>query len=312
MPPELFTLWIGLTGLLVGSFLNVVIYRYPLEGVTVNNPKRSRCPKCKHGLSWYENVPLFSWLIQKGRCRHCAGSIPWRYPLVEALNAGLWLLAFHVAGGMQHWALGAVYCLVLSALLVATFVDLDNLEIPDSVSIGGMVVGPVLCLLVPEIHSNTWIAYQFGDSVLAQAGTPELTRFGALVASLAGVATGWCTLFAISYLGGKAFGKDAMGFGDVKLLGAAGAFVGPGGALMVLMIGSVFGSIFGVLVIAWWYNFLRSRARQRGVHKSRAKALSRARMFGEYIPFGPYLAAGIGIALLYWNDVLELLLQGAR
>lgn len=312
MPPQLFTLWIGLTGLFVGSFLNVAIYRYPLEDATVSNPKRSRCPQCKHGLSWYENIPLFSWMIQLGRCRHCKGRIPWRYPFVEALTGSLWLLAFHEVGGMEGWALGAVYCLVLSALVVATFVDFDCLEIPDSVSIGGMVVGPILCFLVPEIHQHTWLAYQFGDEALAAQGTPELTRFGALVASLAGAATGWGTLFAVSWLGARAFGKDAMGFGDVKLLGAGGAFVGPGGVLLVLMIASVLASVAGVLNMLRFFLLVRGRARRRGVPKSVGKALFVARILGRYLPFGPYLAAGIGIALLYWNDVVGLLVQGAR
>ena len=312
MPPELFTIWIGLAGLFVGSFLNVAIYRYPLEGVTVSNPKRSRCPQCEHSLAWYENLPLFSWLIQRGRCRHCAGSIPWRYPFVEALTCALWLLAFHVAGGMEGWRLGAVYCLVLSALVVATFVDFDCLEIPDSVSIGGMLVGPLLCWLVPEIHRDTWLAYQFGDAALEAAGTSELTRFGALAASLAGVATGWGTLFAVSWLGARAFGKEAMGYGDVKLLGAGGAFVGPGGILLVLMLGSVFASVAGLLNMGRFFWFVHARARRRGVPKSIGKALSVARILGRYLPFGPYLAVGIGIVLLYWNDVLGILLPGSQ
>ncbi len=306
MPPELFTLWIGLTGLLVGSFLNVAIYRYPLEGVTVNHPKRSRCPKCKHELAWYENVPLASWLMQRGRCRHCSVAIPWRYPLVEALTAGLWLLSSHVLGGVESWALVLVACVVVSGLVLATFVDFDCMEIPDSVSIGGMVLGPIASFLVPELHTHTWVALQFGEESLGP------TAFGAHVASLAGLVTGWGTLFLVSRLGAKAFGKEAMGFGDVKLLGAGGAFVGPGGVLLTLMLASVLASVAGILNMLRFYCLIRSRARRRGVPKRAGKAFFVARILGRYLPFGPYLAVGIGIVLLYWNDVLSLLLRGLR
>ena len=305
MPPELFTLWIAVTGLLVGSFLNVAIYRYPLEGVTVNNPKRSRCPKCKHGLSWYENLPLVSWLVQRGRCRHCAVWIPWRYPLVEALTCALWLLASNAAGGVEAWPLVFVYCLVLSGLVLATFVDFDCMEIPDSVSIGGMVMGPLLSFLVPELHSTSLLAHRFGEH------PDQLTAFGALVASLAGLATGWGTLFLVSRLGAKAFGKEAMGFGDVKLLGAGGAFVGPGGVLLALMLASILASLAGVLNMVRFYCLIRGRARRRGVPKPIGRAVFVARILGRYLPFGPYLAAGIGIVLLYWNDVIGVLLSGA-
>ncbi|MFT7667649.1 MAG: leader peptidase (prepilin peptidase)/N-methyltransferase [Planctomycetota bacterium] len=304
MPPELFYVWILLTGLFVGSFLNVAIYRYPLENVTVNNPKRSRCPKCEHTLSWYENVPLLSWLVQLGRCRHCAVGIPCRYPMVEALTAGLWVLAAWRAGGLEHWPLVLVWSLVLSGLVLATFVDFDCMEIPDSVSIGGMVVGPLLALAVPELHAESWIALE-----LSAGSTEGVSRLGSFCASLAGLSVGWGSLFIVSWLGARAFGKEAMGFGDVKLLGAGGAFLGPGGVLLALMLASVLASIAGIGNMVRYYCLIRSRARRRGVPKRVRKAISVARMLGRYLPFGPYLAAGIGIVLLYWNDVLALLLR---
>ena len=305
MSPAFFYTWIALAGLFVGSFLNVAIYRYPLEGVTVNDPKRSRCPKCEHTLAWYENLPVLSWTVQRGKCRHCAVAIPWRYPFVEALTAGLWLLAAWHAGGPEAWPLVAVQALVLSGLVVATFVDFDCMEIPDSVSIGGMVVGPLLCLLVPELHASSWLAHY-----LSEPGEP-VGRVGALSASLAGLATGWGILYGIGWLGSKAFGKDAMGFGDVKLLGAGGAFVGPGGVLLALMVASVLASCAGLLNMIRFFGVIRARARARGVAKPVSKALRSARILGRYIPFGPYLAAGIGIVLLYWNDVIALLIPGA-
>lgn len=306
MPPAMFYVWIAFTGLFVGSFLNVAIYRYPLEGVTVNNPKRSRCPKCKHMLAWYENVPLLSWLIQRGRCRHCSVSIPWRYPLVEGLTGSLWVLAAWSAGGLEAWPLVLVQCIVISGLVLATFVDFDCMEIPDSVSIGGMVVGPVLAWLVPDLHRDSWVALQLSSGELV-----GVSAFGSFCASLAGLSVGWGSLFLVSWLGAKAFGKEAMGFGDVKLLGAGGAFVGPGGVLLALMIASVLASVAGVLNMGRFYCLVRGRSKRRGVPKPVGKSLSTARMLGRYLPFGPYLAAGIGIVLLYWNDVIELLLRNA-
>jgi leader peptidase (prepilin peptidase)/N-methyltransferase len=306
MPPVVFLVTIGLLGLFIGSFLNVVIHRYPLEGVTVSHPRRSRCGSCGHQLAWYENVPLVSWLVQRGRCRHCGAGVSWRYPLVEALTAALWLLAVRAGGGVEGWPLVLTMGLVLSGLVAATFVDLDVMEIPDSVSIGGMVVGPLLSFAVPELHAAGPLAHQFAGEAEA------LTRFGALVNSLAGLATGWGTLFLVGVLGSRAFGKEAMGFGDVKLLGAGGAFVGPGGVVMALMIASLLASVAGLGNMARYYCLIRGRARRRGVAKPVRRAVGAARALGSYLPFGPYLAVGIGIALLYWNDVLRIALSGAR
>jgi len=301
MPPALFLAWIAVIGLFVGSFLNVVIYRYPLEDATVNNPRRSRCPECGETLRWYENLPLLSWLVQRGRCRHCGWRIPWRYPFVEALTSGLWLLAAWKAGGLEAWDLAVVQAVFLSGLVVATFVDLDCTEIPDSVSIGGMVAGPILSFLVPALHEDSWIARE-----LSEGG--GVSGMGSLTASLAGLAVGWLVLWGIGWVGTRVFRKEAMGFGDVKLLGAGGAFVGPGGVVLALMIASVLASVAGVLNIARYFCLVRSRARARGVRKPLGKVLGVARVAGHYIPFGPYLAAGIGIVLLYWNDVEALLL----
>jgi leader peptidase (prepilin peptidase)/N-methyltransferase len=305
LSPELYYTWMGLAGLFVGSFLNVAIHRYPLEGVSVSHPRRSRCPRCEHTLAWYENVPLGSWLVQRGRCRHCGVFIPLRYPLVEGLTCSLWLLGAWVAGGPEGWPLALVHALVLSGLVLATFVDFDCMEIPDSVSIGGMLLGPVCALLVPELHAESWVAREF-----LGAGGGQVTAVGALASSLAGLAVGWGVLFSVSWLGARAFGKEAMGFGDVKLLGAGGAFVGPGGVLMALMLASILASTVGLVNMGRFYVLVRGRARRRGVPKPISKALHVARILGRYLPFGPYLAAGIGIVLLYWNDVLGLLLRG--
>lgn len=298
--PVLWSFW-ALVGLFIGSFLNVAIHRLPLEDETVSKPARSRCPSCKTTLTWRENVPLVSWLVQRGRCRTCGWRIPWRYPLVELLTASFWfLVARHT---LPHSiALCAVYSLVLSGLVVATFVDFDCFEIPDEISIGGMCLAPVASFFVPVLHDATWIARQ-----LSPPGSVHVTRFGALSGCLAGMAVGGGLLWIIGWVGSRAYGRDAMGFGDVKLLAAGGGFVGPGGALAALMIGSLVASLAGIANMLRFYALVRGRARARRTHKSVRRALSTARIAGRYLPFGPYLALGIAIVLLYWRDVIALL-----
>lgn len=287
----------GLVGLFVGSFLNVCIHRLPLEGETVSKPRRSRCPSCKTTLTWKENFPLLSWLVQLGRCRTCGWRIPFRYPLVEALNAVLWaIVAGRYLPGEPLLVLTA--SVVLSGLLVATFVDFACFEIPDEVSIGGMVLAPIVSLLLPRLHDGTKLAW-----MMTPTGEAHVSRVGALTGCVAGMLLGGGILWGLGWLGGRVFGRDAMGFGDVKLLAAGGGFIGPGGVVLALMIAAVTASLAGVGNIARFYVLVRSRARSRGSKRSVAKSLRTARIAGRYLPFGPYLALGIAIALLAWNEL---------
>jgi leader peptidase (prepilin peptidase)/N-methyltransferase len=298
LPPALFVVWWSILGLVVGSFLNVVIHRWPLEDETIRHPRRSRCPSCHTELGWKENIPLLSWVVQRGRCKHCSWPIPWRYPLVELLNGCLWGVAAASAPGA--WGLIVVHSIVLAGLVVATFVDFAHFEIPDEVSIGGMVLAPVAALLVPELHQGTWLAQQLGED-----GT--LDRTSALIACLAGMAVGGGLLLAIGALGKVLFGRDAMGLGDVKLLAAGGGFVGPGGAAVALLLGSLIASLVGLANMIRFACLSRRRVRDRRVTKPFSRSLQTARVAARYIPFGPYLGIGIGIVLLAWNDVSELL-----
>ncbi|MCK6448812.1 MAG: prepilin peptidase [Planctomycetes bacterium] len=285
----------GIFGLFVGSFLNVAIYRLPREDVTVSNPKRSACPNCKRQIRWYENVPVVSWLALRGRCAGCRWKIPWRYPLVELLTAGLW--AFAAARlAPEQWGLLGVHLLVLAGLVVATFVDFDCFEIPDEVSIGGIVLAPLVALLLPEIHADTWIARELSH------GAP-IGRWPALVATLAGMATGGGILWGIGWLGERLYGREAMGFGDVKLLCGAGGLLGPGGTLAALLVASLVASVVGVANIVRVLFVARSRVRRRRANRSFGRSFQTARIIGRYLPFGPYLALGIGIVLVAWNDV---------
>lgn len=300
IPPWMVVFWWTTFGLFVGSFLNVAIYRLPLEDETVSRPARSRCPECKTELAWSDNIPILSWLFLRGRCRTCRCRISIRYPLVEGLTALLWgLAAASLPPG--DWALTGVRVLVLSGLVVATFVDFDYFEIPDEVSIGGIWLAVILTLLIPELHEATWLA-----RVASGTADGGIDRFGALVGCLGGMVVGGGVLWLIGWLGGKVFGGEAMGFGDVKLLAAGGGFVGPGGVLVALMVAAFVASIVGVGNMARFFCLTWGRAGRRGRRPELGRSIRVARIAGRYLPFGPYLALGIGIVLLYWNHVSVL------
>ncbi|HIF39778.1 MAG TPA: prepilin peptidase [Planctomycetes bacterium] len=287
----------ALMGLMVGSFLNVCIYRLPREGMSVGRPRRSHCPACNTELGWIENVPLLSWIIQAGRCRTCSARISLRYPLVEISNAGLWYLAASLAGP-NAWPLWCCWSVVLSGLLVASMVDFDCFQIPDEVSLGGCVLAPLACLWVPGLQGETLLAL-----VLSDDPGGGVDRVGALLACLAGMGVGACVLLLIGALGKKLYGAEAMGLGDVKLLAAGGGFVGPGGALAALAVAALVASVFGLLNMLRFFILSRSRARGRGRSAGIRRSLRVARLAGRYLPFGPFLGLGIGIVLLAWDDL---------
>lgn len=288
-------------GLFVGSFLNVAIHRLPLENETVSKPRRSRCPNCKTTLTWKENVPVFSWLVQGGKCRTCKWPIPWRYPLVELLTAALWaFVAWRTLP--ERFDLCLIHTVVLSGLVVATFVDFACFEIPDEVSIGGMVLAPIASLAVPDLHAGSAVAAWIDGESAA-----SVSRVAALSTCLLGMLVGGGILWLIGKAGSALYGRDAMGFGDVKLLAAGGGFVGPGAILVALMIGALVASIAGLGNVIRFFVLLRRRARERGRRGGIGRSLAVARIAGRYLPFGPYLAVGIGIVLTAWKDVAGLI-----
>ena len=250
-------------GACVGSFLNVCIYRMPLEQSVVK--PRSHCPHCGMLIPWYLNVPVLSWLLLRGKCASCKGPIAMRYMLVELLTATLFLAVFlkwvipddlHMLP-ISHPAIVPVYWLFIAGLVLGTFIDFDHFILPDEVTVGGMVAGPLLSAALPVLH---------GCEVWWQG----------LLMSVTGLVAGFGLLFIVSVLGEKAFKKEAMGFGDVKLMGAIGAFLGWKAVLFTIFVSSFLGSIIGLLLIAFRCAKMQSR-----------------------LPFGPYLAAGALIWIFY-------------
>jgi leader peptidase (prepilin peptidase)/N-methyltransferase len=248
-------------GACVGSFLNVCIYRIPREESVV--APRSHCPNCNKLIVWYDNIPLVSYLVLKAKCRNCGVGITPRYFLVELLAAVLFLAVWNKYGfsaATPHYELIPIYWLVISGLILGTFVDFEHMILPDRVTIGGMIAGVGLSLLAPSMHA---------------VHTPWLS----LKLSLLGLAVGFGSLYGVGEIGRLIFKKDAMGFGDVKLMGAIGAFFGWPAVLFTIMTSSIFGSLVGVyLIVAKKYAW-QSR-----------------------IPYGPYIALACLVWMLGGNE----------
>src|SRR5262249_42634891 len=148
---------------MVGSFLNVCIYRMPLDQ-SVMHP-RSHCPNCKYSIPWLLNLPLVTWLYLRGKCANCAQPISIRYFLVELLT-GLTFMSTWLVFGHRSVGLALVYCVILAGFIVATFIDIEHIIIPDEITIGGTVVGFLLSIVVPELHNTNIRAAALKASVV--------------------------------------------------------------------------------------------------------------------------------------------------
>ena len=210
---------------MIGSFLNVCIFRLP-KGGSVLTP-RSYCPNCKKGILWHDNIPILSYIILKGRCRFCKSRISFRYFLVELLTASLTLVLFMAFGLSTKFF---AYSLLASGLIVATFVDLEIQEIPDEVTISGLIIGLGLSLIFPSIFGETSRWYSFLNS-----------SFGALL--------GGGIIYIIAFVWEKIRKKEAMGGGDVKLLAMIGSFMGWKLTIITFFIAPLFGLIPGIIVM---------------------------------------------------------------
>jgi leader peptidase (prepilin peptidase)/N-methyltransferase len=209
---------LGVLGLLVGSFLNVCIYRLPRD-LSVVFPA-SHCPSCERPLRWFHNVPVISWLRLGGRCGFCRAPIAWRYPAVELLNAGLWVLH----GMLFPWEpLLFVRMAFASALLVLFFTDLDCRILPNELTVGGTVAGLVAAAFLPPGFRSAFIGVLLGGGVL------------------------WATGAAYERLRGV----EGMGMGDVKMLAMVGAVLGWPLMLLTLVWSSIAGGLLGAVLLAF-------------------------------------------------------------
>ncbi len=276
--PAIFALASGLLGLMIGSFLNVVIHRLPImmerdwaaqcadlrgetpptcEPLSLARP-RSRCPQCGHSITVLENIPVISWLLLRGRCKGCAAPISLRYPLIEALTGLLfafaaWHFGFTAAG------MGAL--ILIAALIALTAIDFDTQLLPDDITLPLLWVG--LALNAFSIYTD-------------------------LKSAVIGAMAGYLSLWSVYWLFKLTTGKEGMGYGDFKLLAALGAWLGWQMLPLTILLSSLVGAVVGIALMV----FTRHG---RNVP----------------IPFGPYLAVAGGIALI-WGAPLTRAYLGVK
>ncbi len=275
----------ALFGLLIGSFLNVVIYRLPkmmerqwaaetaaFQAEQAGNgaepaPQepfnlmvpRSRCPSCGHLVAWYENIPVISYLFLRGKCSECSTRISPRYPLVEVLTGGLFFWC------VQHWGLtptGLAWCGFSAVLVALAFIDWDTTLLPDDLTLPLLWAGLLASLL-------QWTQVPLASSVL-------------------GAAAGYLSLWLVYWAFKLATGKEGMGYGDFKLFAALGAWFGWEALVPIILMSSVIGAIVGIGM----------------------KVFSRLRE-GGYVPFGPFLVgAGLTAMIAGPKAILDTVLRG--
>ena len=264
-------------GACIGSFLNVCIARWPAEQSVVK--PRSRCPKCRRQLSWYENVPMVSWLVQRGRCRGCSTRISVQYPAVELLVGLGWLCAVWSFGPGFTALRVAVFGTVLMGIAVT---DAKHYVIPD----GFTVFGLLWCLV------TSVVAFAIGDGEGALFAGP----YDALIGACAGAGA----LAIVGWLGEVALRREAMGFGDVTLMAVVGAALGPARSLLTIFVAAALASVVFIAVIypALWIK--RVRASRQG-----ELALAGGNVELPNVPFGVFLAPAALLTLLWGRMLLD-------
>lgn len=290
---DLLSGWVGwfvaaFLGLSFGSFGNVAVYRIPRDGLSVRKPARSFCPSCRAPVTWFDNIPVLSWLLLRGRCRACGVSISWVYPAVELVTgllfAGFWWRLGPPAGGppgavLVPWTM-AFLCVVVSAI------DLEHFIIPDVITLPGTALGLLASVAFPALHES---------HAMFDATSPHGSSF---IVALVGMAAGGGSLWLVGRLGNlmlrhqvEAAGvEDAMGLGDVKWMAFAGTLLGPILVLEAILVGCFAGALVGIV--------LKVHARVSGGDGPVG------------LPFGPFLSVGILLELawpgLAW-DVMTLI-----
>lgn len=257
-------------GAMIGSFLNVCIYRIPLEQ-SVSRP-RSHCFSCNKMIPWYHNIPVLSWLILRGKCAYCKAPFSARYMIIEAITAVLFLLVFQTVFNpglfgltkLQFPLLIPFYWLFVASTIVNIGIDIDHRILLDRISLGGTIITFVVAGFIPELlNESTWI--------------------GGLSASFIGAFTGFAIGYGISAFGEKIFLQDAFGFGDVKWMMLFGAIFGWRGMFFILMLAAIIGLLIGLPCM-----LLQRRKNENDTDAPFA------------MPFGP--ALGVGALLwLFWR-----------
>jgi len=246
---------VGLLGLAIGSFLNVVIYRLPLNMGLVSG--RSICTKCRKQLKWYHNIPVLSYLVLRGKCGYCSAPISLRYPLVELISSACCLYFLRQYGLELPFY---VFSALALALLAIFFIDLDHQIIPDWITLPGMVAGLA-------------VSFVPGGIGIVSAGI--------------GLLVGGGSLYLAAVLGDKLFKKESMGGGDIKMAAMLGAFLGWQKVLLIFVSGAGIGLVVSVI----WMTVSEKIRNER------------------VIPFGPFLALGAMLAIMYGDRLIRLYVE---
>jgi leader peptidase (prepilin peptidase)/N-methyltransferase len=288
-------------GLAFGSFLNVCIYRLPLD-LSVVTP-RSACPRCKRPIAFYDNLPVISWLILRGRCRNCKARISARYLLIEVLTGVLFLGCYTYFG----FTLATLkYCVFGFLLLGLIFTDAETKLLPDKLTLPGLAFGLIFSLLVP-VHD---MASQFLPGVLNLPFSADLaSRMFSLLDSLLGAALGASFIYGAGAAYLRWRGTEGMGFGDVKLMAMVGAFLGMKLTIFTIFAASLAGSLFGVstVLMVWVKRTNRFRRRLASLQAARRRGWQSAQtVYRNYqMPFGVFLGSMALLALFVGNQFLS-------
>jgi leader peptidase (prepilin peptidase) / N-methyltransferase len=288
---------IFLFGLAFGSFLNVCIYRLP-RGLSVVTP-RSACPECKQPIAFYDNLPVLSWLILGGRCRHCKTKITPRYLMIELLT-GLLFLACYWYFGLTLSTLK--YCVLAFLLLGLIFTDAETKLLPDKMTLPGLALGLIFSLLVPVND----LASQFLPGMVNLPISGDISmRILSLLDSVLGAAVGASFIYGAGAAYLRWRGTEGMGFGDVKLMAMVGAFLGIKLTVFTIFTASLAGSLFGVttVLVVWLKRTHRFMKRLADAQAARRRGWQSAQVvFRNYqMPFGVFLGSMALIAFFFGN-----------
>ncbi|MGA2021992.1 MAG: prepilin peptidase [Candidatus Sulfotelmatobacter sp.] len=297
----LFASSIFFLGLAFGSFLNVCIYRLPL-GLSVVAP-RSACPRCKRPIAFYDNLPVLSWLILGGRCRHCKAKISARYLFIELLTGVLFLSCYAYLG----LTLATLkYCVFGFLLLGLIFTDAETKLLPDRLTLPGLALGVAFSLIVPVDD----VASQFLPAMLNLPFSAALaTHLFSLVDSLLGAALGASFIYGAGAVYLRWRGMEGMGFGDVKLMAMVGAFLGMKLTIFTIFTASLAGSLFGLatVLMVWIKRTHRFARRLANLQAARQRGWQSAQMVYRHyqMPFGVFLGSMALLALFVGNQFLR-------
>lgn len=297
MDPVL-ALAIFILGLSFGSFLNVCIYRLPRD-LSVVRP-RSACPGCERPIRAFDNIPVLSWLILRGRCRNCKTGISPRYLIVELLTGAIFLACYaHFGASLATLK----YCAFGFLLLGLIFTDAETHLLPDKMTLPGLALGLIFSLLVPV---NDLASQLLPGLVSLPVSSDVSWHLWSLLDSVLGAVVGASFIYGAGAIYLRARGVEGMGFGDVKLMAMIGAFLGAKLTIFTLLSASISGSLFGVsTVFAVWIK--RTRRRMKRHHESAGEARRRAwesaaiALRRHQMPFGVFLG-GMAVVALFFGD----------